>query len=597
MFDFDSFIEALDDNPFEEKPVDLKTFLYDDQFLGLKRLSPAQELLVDMISQVYRRKDLERLYPDDVAKSMWDHTKNEIVMMLGKGSGKDFTSTVGCAYLVYKLLCLKNPAEYFDKPAHDTIDILNIAINAKQANNVFFKNFVTRIEQCPWFMGKFDAKTGFVAFDKNITVHSGHSERESWEGYNVILVVLDEIAGFSTENASGSETAKTADAIYDMYRASVDSRFADVGKVVMLSFPRYKDDFISRHYEKVVAEKDTVIKSHVYKLNEDLPDGLEENEMYIEWEEDHIQSYTISNTFALRRPSWDINPTKTVDDYKRAFFNNPTDALMRFACMPPDAIDAFFKSREKIERAFCNTDEAILSDGQFNPDFKPEKDKIYYIHVDLAQKHDYCAVAMAHVDSWVKLEQDNKYRSIQPKIVIDMIKYWKPRPDQPLDLKEVVQFILSVKDLGFPIRLITFDRWNSIQTRQELEAYGLKTDLLSVALDHYTDLSVAVNEERIIGPALDILHKELLQLRIIRQNKIDHPRTGSKDLADAVTGAAYNAAKYTHRPDDDIIEVYTPDITREDRSLEEEADARWTMKQRKQMPANIAEFMEGLRVL
>ena len=64
-------------------------------------------------------------------------------MQLGKGSGKDFSSTVGCAYLVYKLLCLKDPSRYFGKPTNDAIDIMNVAINAQQAKNVFFKGFKT----------------------------------------------------------------------------------------------------------------------------------------------------------------------------------------------------------------------------------------------------------------------------------------------------------------------------------------------------------------------------------------------------------------------------------------------------------------------
>ena len=101
-----------------------------------------------------------------------------------------------------------------------------------------------RIEVSPWFAGKYTDKASEIKFDKSITVHSGHSEREAWEGYNVLVVILDEISGFATENTSGHDQAKTADAIYDMYRASVDSRFPDFGKVILLSFPRYKNDYI-----------------------------------------------------------------------------------------------------------------------------------------------------------------------------------------------------------------------------------------------------------------------------------------------------------------------------------------------------------------
>ena len=149
------------------------------------------------------------------------YTKNEIILQLGKGSGKDHTSTVGCAYTVYKLLCLKDPARYFGKPPGDAIDIINVAINAQQAKNVFFKGFKTKIEKSPWFAGKFNAKAESIEFDKSITVYSGHSERESHEGLNLMMAVLDEISGFELESTTGHAQAKTASSIYKMYKGSV----------------------------------------------------------------------------------------------------------------------------------------------------------------------------------------------------------------------------------------------------------------------------------------------------------------------------------------------------------------------------------------
>src|SRR3712207_7391303 len=59
--------------------------------------------------------------------------------------------------------------------------------------------FKNRIVRSPWFTGKYEEKKGEFAFDKDIYVYSGHSEREAWEGYNVLYVVLDEISGFRSE--------------------------------------------------------------------------------------------------------------------------------------------------------------------------------------------------------------------------------------------------------------------------------------------------------------------------------------------------------------------------------------------------------------
>lgn len=209
--------------------------------------------------------------------------------------------------------------------------------------------------------------------------------------------MLDEISGFSLESTSGHDQAKTASGIYEMYRASVDSRFPDYGKVILLSFPRFKNDYIQQKYADVIAEKETISRVYKFKIDNDLPDETAGNEFEISWDEDHIVSYKYPRVYAIKRPTWEVNPTRDINDFKISFYRDPVDALGRFACMPPEAIDAFFKSRDKVEKSFNNLALATDEHGRFEEWFKPEDSKEYFIHVDLAQKHDHCAVAMAHI--------------------------------------------------------------------------------------------------------------------------------------------------------------------------------------------------------
>ena len=569
---FGDLIDLLDGEEFDERPVDLRTFVTNPNYLGLPPLSDYQYTLIEKSSQIYKESTLKKLFGEEEGHRLFKQTCNEVIAQLGKGSGKDYSSTIATAYIVYLLLCLKDPATYYGKPPGDSIDILNIAINAQQANNVFFKGFKTRIDRSPWFTGKYEAKASEMKFDKAITVHSGHSEREAWEGYNVIIVILDEISGFAIENTTGHDQAKTADAIYSMYRASVMSRFPDFGKVILLSFPRFKNDPIQKFYESVIGEKETIIRSKTLKMDDDLPDGTEGNEVTIEWEEDHIKSYLYPKTYALKRPTWDVNPTKKIEDFKVDFYRDMQDALSRFACMPPEMIDAFFKSREKIEKAFNNGNIAVDQLGRLEDWFKPDPDKKYYIHVDLAQKHDHCAVTMAHVDRWVNVKVTNDYSQPAPIVVIDSIRYWTPTPDKSVDFTEVKDHILALKTRGFNIGLCTFDRWNSHDMMQQLKQYNINTEILSVAKKHYDDMAMVVLEERLQGPHVPLLIDELLQLKIMR-DKVDHPRKGSKDLADATCGAIFNAISLT-RPDmNNEIQVHTYDSMFIDNELNEEPDA------------------------
>ena len=590
---FNEFLDVLKENHFVETPVDVKIFVQSPEYLGQPVLSDIQYEIVEAMSQIYRKEDLIDLMGEKEGTNHFNkYTKNELILQLGKGSGKDFISTVACAYVVYKLLCLKDPAVYFGKPPGDAIDIINVAVNAQQAKNVFFKGFKTKVEKSPWFAGKYNPKADSVEFDKGITVYSGHSERESHEGLNLLMAVLDEISGFATEVGTGNEQGKTADNIYKAFRGTVDSRFPDLGKVVLLSFPRYQGDFISQRYESVIAEKETIERTHTFIMNEDLPHDDPGNQFEISWDEDTILQYKIPRVFAFKRPTWEVNPTRNIEDFKLAFYTDLGDAMMRFACMPTYASDAFFKQKDKLERCM-NSRNPLDSFRRFDETFKPDPDKVYYIHADLAQKHDKCAVAIAHVDKWVSIQVIKDYEQVAPIVVVDAVAWWEPRAEGPVNLSEVKQWIMNLRRQGFNLGMVSFDRWQSFDIQNELQAVGIRTETVSVAKKHYEDLAMMIYEERVAIPMIPILLEEMSELKIMKGNRVDHPRKKSKDLADAVCGAVFGAISHTQKNTNIEIDVHTWS-----------SSARLAQKQRdmveldnREMPNDVRDFLDKLNLI
>jgi hypothetical protein len=590
---FNDFLEVLKENHFVETPVDVKTFVQSPDYLGQPLLSDIQYEIVEAMSQIYRKEDLIEIMGDvEGTKHFSKYTKNELILQLGKGSGKDFISTVACAYVVYKLLCLKDPAIYFGKPAGDAIDIINVAVNAQQAKNVFFKGFKTKIEKSPWFAGKYNAKADSIEFDKAITVYSGHSERESHEGLNLLMAVLDEISGFASEVISGNEQGKTADNIYKAFRGTVDSRFPDLGKVVLLSFPRYQGDFISQRYESVIADKETVERRHTFIINEDLPHDDPGNQFEISWEEDNILQYKIPRIYAFKRPTWEVNPTRKIEDFKVAFYTDLGDAMMRFACMPTYSSDAFFKQIDKVEKCM-NTRNPLDSFRRFDETFVPDPDKTYYIHADLAQKHDKCAVAIAHVDKWVNIQVIKDYEQVAPIVVVDAVAWWEPRAEGPVNLSEVKQWIMNLRRQGFNIGMVSFDRWQSFDIQNELQAVGIRTETVSVAKKHYEDLAMMIYEERVSIPRIPILLEEMSELKIMKGNRVDHPRKKSKDLADAVTGAVFGAISHTPKNNNTEIDVHTWSSS----ARLAEKDKGMVELDNRKMPDDVRDFLDGFNLI
>ena len=187
----------------------------------------------------------------------------------------------------------------------------------------------------------------------------------------------------------------------------------------------------------------------------------------------------------------------------------------------------------------------------------PNPDKTYYVHADLAQRVDKCAVAVAHVERWVQIEVMNQYTQIVPLVVVDMIAWWEPSKHGPVNLSDVKNWIIGLRRKGANLGLVTFDRWNSFDIQQELREVGIKSETLSVAKKHYEDLAMLIYEDRLALPHIEILLTELTELRVVNDKKVDHPRKGSKDLSDAMCGAVFNAISRTPRANEQEIEIHT----------------------------------------
>jgi phage terminase large subunit-like protein len=140
--------------------------------------------------------------------------------------------------------------------------------------------------------------------------------------------------------------------------------------------------------------------------------------------------------------------------------------------------------------------------------------------------------------------------------VVDAVVWWEPRKEGPVNLSEVKDWIVNFRRQGFRIGMVTFDRWQSFDIQQELKSVGINADTLSVGKKHYEDLAMLYYEQRVVMPHIDLLLEEMSELRIVNDRKVDHPRKGSKDLSDAVTGAVYNAISLTPRNLNQEVEVH-----------------------------------------
>ena len=100
----------------------------------------------------------------------------------------------------------------------------------------------------------------------------------------------------------------SAESVYDMAKSSIESRFGNgIGKLLSLSFPRFKNDYIQQLYKQ----------------------GKDEHTCYVSF-----------------GTTWEVNPNKKRSDFDDEFRKNPERAESRYACNPSSVEGGYFGIRK-----------------------------------------------------------------------------------------------------------------------------------------------------------------------------------------------------------------------------------------------------------
>ena len=172
---------------------------------------------------------------------------------------------------------------------------------------------------------------------------------------------------------------------------------------------------------------------------------------------------------------------------------------------------------------------------------------VRYAHVDLATSG-VAGVAICHLAGTKKVdgvindagEPFSEHRSV---VEFDFILSITPGASKPISLEKIQKFFFWLRDYcSYSFGVISYDQFQSAMTMQMMESRNFVTANLSVDRTKrpYYAFRDAVAEHRVIAYKHYTLLRELEELHD-GQDKVDHPDTGSKDVADAVCGATFNA--------------------------------------------------------
>ena len=539
-------IAIVEDDIWAEKPVDIQDFCVN--WLG-EGLFPEQE---KFSRAMVGNKPYELNTQYDEGHALW-----------GKGSGKDRTISKIQLYLVYKMMCLKNP-HWFLREKYgcsigddDALDIVNMSINARQAQNVYFKKFKSLLKMCKnprtgrnWFGEKgvdlregYDIQNTEVRFPHSITAHSLNSETNTGEGLNILLATIDEFGSFPFEKAFE---------MLDAIRDTVISRFPQVGKVCVISYKYYNND-----------PMDTV-----YRKEKDNP-----------------------RVYSSKKATFEVNLNITKEKLASQYSRNPEKAKMTYECEGGETEGGYVTKKYMLSYMFSpqylnpfkgdvtSIDASLLNSLSMKQEFLQAgmdgSGRMYAIHVDLATgrkdlKNDCAGLAMSHVepmfpkiDEKMKkdlysegivvdfLSQDSELAVSRKGVVTDLAIQLTSKAGTEIQFSDVRKFILKLKTLGFNIAKVTFDGWESRDSIQILNEQGIITEKFSVDKNNeaYDTWKELMYQQLFKTYPNMIAQREAKELTIGDNGKIDHPveswdrymmenvEYGSKDVIDAIVAS------------------------------------------------------------
>lgn len=563
---------------YNEIPVDIETFITDDNYMGQAWKDAEGKLKL----YPFWLDKLKELFPNNT-----DVSVNNFIESGARGLGKSEVGDLTGMYLMYRVLCLKNPLEFYHMKPTEKICFAFMNITKELSEEIGVDKFQKSIQKSPWFMSK-----GRMTTYKNepywippepIDVIIG-SQASHVIGQPIFWALFDEISFI--RNMDIDRQKQIAINMIDTAIGGMKTRFIHKGKnptlLVLASSKRSEKSFLEEHMKKKLeSEKENVliVDEPVWNVK---PKGTYSEKTF---------RVALGNKFLMSKVLQDDEDDmpylrqgyKIFDvpiDFRADFLDDIDRALCDFAgissselskyisgqavndCINNNRQNPFAKDVLEIGNA---PDDRLQYYNFFDIDKIPAewRSKPLYIHLDMSISGD--KTGIAGVFAIGKKYSDNPNEQSRDMFYgLGFSVSIKAPKGRQVSFEKNRKFIYWLKEQGFNIQGISTDTFQSYDTGQQLLALGYPYKQISVDrvdTDHickpYQYLRSTIYEQRVDMYMCKLLVNELIDLeRNINTGKVDHPNGGSKDMADAVCGAVFNASQSAEQFAYDYGEMY-----------------------------------------
>lgn len=538
-------------------PVGISTFINDPYFLG--------EIYGGCLFKIWRDL-LDEVYPAPFLKR-YDH----IVLSCSTRAGKTYCSAIVTLYEIYWLSCMINPIK--------TLNVANIVLALLSKDNSTAVSQIGSevykgLTQSPYFKGVVREKLSFSKIDKegvhimdDIIVKAG-SALSTVIGTNLYFGVLDEANAPSPRIAAENLVEvrmKMYNEMQDRRRASYDRAPKPTGMLMFTSSPTDEGDVLSEiisdlKIKEAQGEVKPLIRDNIARWEareEDMDDtfdfflGSDTKDPCVVDENIELKPIELERVIQV--------PSKYYGD----FLTNPYESIQNIAGRRTMPEAALFNSVSVFERVFKKPQniftkdcpEITLENFKSLDDFLYEDKKNYfsypdrpecfrYVHLDMAYRGDRFGLASVYSDRVKYVSEEDGHEILRRKYFVDFCLGITTKNKETVDILKVLEFIYSLKERGYPLKLVTTDNHQGEIARQMIAKKGVRTEYLSMekSKEQYLNLKNIIITESLEGFINPPLTKELRGLRE-SQKKIEKGKGYTDDMSDALAGALWSCSQ------------------------------------------------------
>jgi hypothetical protein len=417
--------------------------------------------------------------------------RREMVLSVGRRSGKTLITSCVIAYEAYKLLLKNNPQKYYGSSQSNVIQLISVATDKDQAA-LLYREASGHFQQCDFFQPyTANATQSFATFQTPYDIDKYGSYQENQKArYSIkvtfrscvakglrgganILVALDEVAHFTDDGQS------SADEVYQAVEPST--------RTFSPKDPNNKTRPIGDNEGRIILISSPLGKQGLF---------------YKQFTLGYTGGIAAENMLCIQAPTWEVNPTVPAGTFEGSYYKDQRVFETEFGAIFSDRTRGWIENSDDLFACIDPSHRPITSAPARRP---------HYMGLDVALVGDYTSVAIGHLD-------------MHGKIVLDYIDRIRAgdgiyHDKERLEFDDVADWVASLAK-RFYISDGIFDQWAGIPMEQALQKRGVRG---MKSVHHTRDLTSKMFQN---------FKNMMLDRRLVL---FDHPIPQGKEHSDYIT--------------------------------------------------------------